>query len=267
MPTSFPYLRTIPETARESGRSEREISRTATGQPAAISLIKTGRIPSVERVRRLCDALDLEFYIGPRRQRPPSVPREEVRQVHETRAPPRQVRETRAPRIEFLGLPPVLGDLAGKDASAIDASAYITLMRIKLFGNGESGPVNLATQYVEIQAIGIHGAENRVAFRRDWLTRHGIDPNQSVVLGVSGESMAPTVPDGSSVLVDCSRHTHPENGIFVVLTGANLALKRIYKDHGGRWVLTGDHPDWPDEPWPEYAGIFGEVKWVATLLA
>ena len=25
--------------------------------------------------------------------------------------------------------------------------------------------------------------------------------------------------------------------------------------------------DWPDEPWPNDAAVFGEVKWVATLLA
>ena len=257
MPISLPYLRTILDTARESGRSEREISRAATGQPAAISLIKTGRIPSVERVRRLCDALDLEFYIGPRRQRSTSVSREEVEQV----------RETRAPRIEFLGLPPFLGDLADKDASDIEASAYITFMRIKLLNNSGAELANPVTQYVEIQAIGTHGAESRVAFRRDWLTRHGINPNQSVVLGVNGDSMAPTVPDGSSVLVDCSHHTLRENGVFVVLNGGNLALKRVHEDADGRWVLTGDHPHCPYELWPEYAGVFGEVKWVATLLA
>ena len=35
----------------------------------------------------------------------------------------------------------------------------------------------------------------------------------------------------------------------------------------GRWSLVSDHLDWPDEPWPDDAAIFGEVKRVATLLA
>ena len=55
----------ILEAARASGRSEREISRAATGQPSALSLIKTGRVPSAERTRSLCETLGLEFYIGP----------------------------------------------------------------------------------------------------------------------------------------------------------------------------------------------------------
>ena len=78
MVAPLPCLNTILDTARESGRSEREISRTATGQPSALSLIKTGRIPSVGRVRLLCTALDLEFYIGPPRERnePTSLPGE-----------------------------------------------------------------------------------------------------------------------------------------------------------------------------------------------
>ena len=63
-----PYLQTILDAARRSSRSEREISREATGSHAAISQIKTGRVPSVERVRRLCEALGLEFYIGPPRK-------------------------------------------------------------------------------------------------------------------------------------------------------------------------------------------------------
>ena len=63
----LPYLRVILEAARASGRSEREISRAATGQPGALSLIKTGRVPSAERTRSLCETLGLEFYIGPPR--------------------------------------------------------------------------------------------------------------------------------------------------------------------------------------------------------
>ncbi len=65
MPDLLPYLRVILEAARASGRSEREISRAAIGQPGALSLIKTGRVPSVERTRLLCETLGLEFYVGP----------------------------------------------------------------------------------------------------------------------------------------------------------------------------------------------------------
>ena len=64
------YVDTILEAVRESGRSEREVSRSATGQPTAIAMMKTGRAPSAERVRQFCAALGLEFYVGPARGPP-----------------------------------------------------------------------------------------------------------------------------------------------------------------------------------------------------
>ena len=39
----------------------------AVGTPELIRDMRRGRVPSVERVRALCEVLDLEFYIGPRR--------------------------------------------------------------------------------------------------------------------------------------------------------------------------------------------------------
>ena len=56
---------------------------------------------------------------------------------------------------------------------------------------------------------------SRIAFRRDWLDRHGIDPTQCTVIGVAGESMEPTLPDGCSILVDRSRRRRRAGRIFV----------------------------------------------------
>ena len=70
-----PCIRAILDAAQRSEWSEREISRRATGQPSAISLLKKSRLPSVERVRQLCEVLGLEFYVGPPRFRSETVPR------------------------------------------------------------------------------------------------------------------------------------------------------------------------------------------------
>ncbi len=248
MPTPLPYLHTILETARESGRSEREISRSATGQPAAISLIKTGRVPSVERVRRLCDALDLEFYIGPRRRRFPSKPWEEARQV----------REARAPRIEYVGETPIEGLGRPKPRSHEDrvlvGGRYSSGMQDRQIASPrlwhkEPAPLDEpAPLYLEIREVGIQGAETCMAFRHDWLVQHGINPVQSIILGVSGESMEPTVPDGASVLVDRSRQEFRSGSVFVVRTGGALLVKRADQDAAGRWLLVSDHVGWLDEP-------------------
>ena len=269
MAAPLPYLNTILDAARESGRSEREISRAATGQPAALSLIKTGRVPSVERVRLLCAALELEFYIGPPRERAKSTPRPgelppngDRKSAAEDRPPP-WVEALRASIREDLAC--LLGTPPGRrpdDGSGEDSA-----------GQREAP----ATRHVEIRQIATgpdrHGeppeedSPSHVAFRRDWLDRHGFEPGRCAVLGVEGGSMEPTVPDGSLVLIDCTRRGLCNGRVFVVRTGDGLSVKRVGKDADGGWLLLSDHPGWPDARWPENAEVIGEVRWVATLLA
>ena len=100
MAAPLPYRNTIPDAARESGRSERELSRAATGRPAALSLNKTGRVPSVKRVRLLCAALDLEFYIGPPREGAKSTPR--PRELPPNGDRKSAVKDRPPPRVEAL---------------------------------------------------------------------------------------------------------------------------------------------------------------------
>ena len=259
MPTPLPYLRTILETARESGRSEREISRSATGQAAAISLIKTGRIPSVERVRRLCDALDLEFYIGPRRDRPsPSAQKQ---------AQPES--EIRTPRIDFFVLPQVEGFVVGIQEECFDKASLAASLVSETGGIGKpTGPCDVsATRPAERVEIELERVGGHLAFRRDWLDRRLMDPIQCFLLGVLGHSMEPTVPYGSSILVDCARRTRRKGGVFVVRMGGQTLLKRAGEGTDGQWLLVSDHPDWPDVPWPDGAEVVGEVRWIATQIA
>ena len=41
---------------------------TEAGSPDLVRNIRRGRMPSLERLRALCEVLDLDFYVGPRRQ-------------------------------------------------------------------------------------------------------------------------------------------------------------------------------------------------------
>ena len=52
---------------RARGWSARHASLEAVGSPELIRDMRRGRLPSVERLQALCDVLDFEFYIGPRR--------------------------------------------------------------------------------------------------------------------------------------------------------------------------------------------------------
>ena len=64
-------LAAIDRALKERGISARRASLLGTSDPSAIRDMRRGRVPSVERIRALCAALDLEFYVGPRRHAEP----------------------------------------------------------------------------------------------------------------------------------------------------------------------------------------------------
>ena len=62
-------LREVERALRARGWTARRASMKAAGTPELIRDMRRGRVPSVKRFRALCEALDLEFYVGPRRVR------------------------------------------------------------------------------------------------------------------------------------------------------------------------------------------------------
>ena len=60
-------MTTINRALRARGCSARQASLEA-GSPELIRNIRRGRMPSVERLKVLCEVLELEFYIGPTRE-------------------------------------------------------------------------------------------------------------------------------------------------------------------------------------------------------
>ena len=101
-----------------------------------------------------------------------------------------------------------------------------------------------------------------LAFQRSWLKSHGIDAAQCMVIGVEGDSMEPTLPNGCSILVDHSRRTRRKGRIYVLQTEDGLIVKRTGREKSG-WQLISDNPYWPPAPWPDDARIVGEVRWAA----
>ena len=105
----------------------------------------------------------------------------------------------------------------------------------------------------------------QVWFRREWLDRHGLDPTRCVVIGVRGESMEPTLPNGCSILVARDRRQRRPGRIYVVRGEDGLVVKRAARNAEG-WRLTSDHPAWDPAPWPDEAETIGEAVWTARAL-
>ena len=61
-------LSEIERAVKARGWSARQASMQAVGTPELIHDMRRGRVPSVERFRTLCQALELEFYVGPPRE-------------------------------------------------------------------------------------------------------------------------------------------------------------------------------------------------------
>ena len=137
-------------------------------------------------------------------------------------------------------------------------------------GETQVGSEPADTRYVEIHEVEAAAGSGRLvddvptqghlAFKRDWLRRNRIDPNQCTVIKVHGDSMEPTLPDGCSILVDHSRRTRRRGRIYVLQDEDSVLVKRAGREKSG-WLILSDNPYWPVAPWPEGAEVIGEVRW------
>ena len=67
-------------------------------------------------------------------------------------------------------------------------------------------------------------ASESLWFKRDWLSSHGLDPAQCLIVRVQGESMGNTLPDGCSALVDRGRQQRREGRIYALRTDRGLVV-------------------------------------------
>ena len=251
---------------------------TAAGLPRdAIGNVLKGHEPKLSRTAEICAALELEFYIGP--------PRDDA--AVSLAAGDRRAWQERV--VELAG--PVT---PGGFARTIQRSAR-DLVRLAV-GLGrdpipeELWPVLLAQRSDEPTARDIKGLPDRaqpvdvieleaaagdgngealerrkgwVWFRRGWLERRGLDPETCMVIGVRGDSMEPTIPDGSSILVDRASTEWVPPRILCVRSPEGLLVKRAAVSESGEPLMASDHPSWPPTPLPAGAEIVGRVRWMA----
>ncbi len=291
MPKRHEIVRALRAHKEASGESFRSIAARAGVPTRSLTAILQGHVPSIDRAADICKTLGLELYIGPPRTPEPALA-DPAPPPHPTADPDfapagdpnfssvlaaladeYQAINDRGRRsliARFWGLFPELrGGAAGREGRRLARRWGGTLLereRRQPFG---ARPVEI----LEFAAAAGGGTtadqEPRagvVWFRRDWLQRLGLDATQCAVLRVRGESMEPTLPEGSSILVDRSRTRRRDRQIFVLRTADGLVVKRTAKTGDDGWLLVSDHPAWAPVPFPDDAVTVGRVVWTARAL-
>lgn len=125
-------------------------------------------------------------------------------------------------------------------------------------------------RYDEVRPSAGHGAvatsetpTTRVAFERHWLTEIGVQADKAVILPAQGDSMEPTIMNGSPMLVDRSK-TEIQNGfIYVIAVGNDLLVKRVRRRLDGRIDLISDNraydPETLDDASLQQLRVIGRV--------
>ena len=151
-------------------------------------------------------------------------------------------------------------------ASVIAAIAQITGADAAWLITGEGSPKSSFTDsadsdafirlpvYNEVAASAGPGAlavsehpDSVVAFARRFLRDQGAVPERCSIIRARGDSMAPTIPDASLLIVDHSQAEVANGCIMVISVGDDLLVKRVRRRLDGLIDLVSDNPSYPPE--------------------
>ena len=90
-------------------------------------------------------------------------------------------------------------------------------------------------------------SDSVIAFARSFLRDHGAVPDRCSIIRAKGDSMAPTIPDASLLVVDHSQAEISNGCIMVVSVGDDLLVKRVRRRLDGQIDLISDNPAYPPE--------------------
>ncbi|MDZ4325537.1 MAG: XRE family transcriptional regulator [Pseudomonas sp.] len=114
---------------------------------------------------------------------------------------------------------------------------------------------------------------HKLRFGRRTLRRQGVQPSEAVCVTVSGNSMEPVLPDGSTVGVDQGNTSIIDGKMFALNHSGQLRVKNIYRLPGGGIRLRSynreEHPDEEytlDQMKEKDIFIIGKVFWYSVLL-
>lgn len=89
---------------------------------------------------------------------------------------------------------------------------------------------------------------SRLAFRKDWLNRHGFYAKDLIIVYATGDSMFPTIQDKEPLLINTGDKSLTDGFIYVIRNGENFWVKRIQRQLDGSLLLISDNKTYPPMP-------------------
>lgn len=83
-----------------------------------------------------------------------------------------------------------------------------------------------------------------MAFRTRWARSRGLESKKLAVLFTKGDSMSPTIPDGSAVVINTERNKALDGKVYVIRIDDRLYVKRTQWLIGGGLRLISDNPQY-----------------------
>ncbi|MCQ9393299.1 helix-turn-helix transcriptional regulator [Pseudomonas viridiflava] len=113
---------------------------------------------------------------------------------------------------------------------------------------------------------------SKLRFGKITLRRQGIEPAAVICVSVSGASMEPVLPNGSTVGVDQSKKAIKDGDIYALSHNDHLRVKMLYRlPSGGIRMRSFNREEYPDEEYTverielEDIKILGRVFWYSVL--
>ena len=119
-----------------------------------------------------------------------------------------------------------------------------------------------------------HLYEEKMVFRKNDLMALKVLPQDARVLSVLDDSMAPTLPLDSTVLINTADTSLQDTKVYAVFYDGQMFFRRLvldFSDVPGKriWMMRCDHPDrlrYPDRRLPPDAAVLGRAVWRACPL-
>lgn len=114
-----------------------------------------------------------------------------------------------------------------------------------------------------------HGFKLR--FAKSTLKRQGVEASNAACVKVSGNSMEPVLPDGSTIGIDTAKTTIIDGKMFAIDHDGMLRVKTLYKMPGdGMRLKSFNNDEYPDEIYNQEQSqnirIIGKVFWYSVLI-